>query len=62
MLQCLNRLNYISARTNNRVMYVKRVAATTNKTRDQGNQNPRVPKFNLKKQKKRLSHTVCFIL
>lgn len=35
------------AHTNNRAMYVNRAAATTSRTRDQGNQNPRVPKLNL---------------
>lgn len=28
-------------------MYAKRAAATVSRTRDQGNQNPRVPKLNL---------------
>ncbi len=31
---------------------MKRAAATTSRTRDQGNQKPRVPKLNLKKHKK----------
>lgn len=57
--------NYISLHTSSRAMYVKREAAMTNRTRDQGNQNPRVPKLNLKRQKKhcqqQLTHTERFM-
>lgn len=43
----------IGVHTNSRAMYVKRAAATISRTRDQGNQNPRFPKLNLKIQKDR---------
>lgn len=38
-------------------MYAKRAAATVSRTRDQGNQNPRVPKLNLEDTKKRKNNS-----
>lgn len=43
--------------TSNRAMYAKRAAATVSRTRDQGNQNPRVPKLNLEDTKKRKNNS-----